>query len=95
MFLQVKAPPQECRVSQFLWRSKQEDKIGVYEYTTHVFRAKGTPTCAFYALLQAGVDNAVNHPLAANAGKRNFNIDDLQKPLPQWKKLCLSNRMFG
>ena len=58
MFLQVKVPPQECRVLRFLWRSNPEDKIGVYEYTRHVFSAKSSPTCANYALLQASEDNS-------------------------------------
>ena len=57
MFLQEKVPPEECRVLRFLWRSEPKNKIGVYEYTRHVFGAKSSPTCANYALLQAGVDN--------------------------------------
>ena len=40
MFLRVKLPPQEYRGLQFLWRSKPEDKIGVYKNTRHVFGAK-------------------------------------------------------
>ena len=32
MFLQVKVPPQECRVLRFLLRNTPEDTIGVYEY---------------------------------------------------------------
>ena len=31
MFLQVKVPQQECRVLRFLWRSRLEDKVGVYD----------------------------------------------------------------
>ena len=79
MFLQVKVPPEECRVLRFLWRSKPEDKIGVYGYTRHVFAAKSSPTCANYPLLQAGVDNQVDHPIAAEAIKRNFYMDDYAK----------------
>ena len=79
MFLQVKGPPEECRVLRFLWRSKPEDKTGVYEYTRHVFGAKSSPMCANYALLQAGVDNQVDHPIAAKAIKRNFYMDDFAK----------------
>ena len=79
MFLQVKVPPEECRVLRFLWRSKPEDKIGVYAYTRHVFGAKGSPMCANYALLQAGLDNQVDYPIAAKAIKRNFYMDDFAK----------------
>ena len=78
-FLQVKVPPEECRVSRFLWRNKPEDKIGVYEYTRHVFGAKSSPTCANYALLQAGVHNQVDHPIAAKAVRTNFYMDDFAK----------------
>ena len=79
MFLQMEVPPDECRVLRVLWRSKPEDSIGVYEYTRHVFVAKSSPTCANYALLQAGVDNQVDHSRAANAVKRNIYMNDLAK----------------
>ena len=64
---------------RFLWRSKPEDKIGVYEYTRQIFGAKSNPTCANYSLFQAGVDNQVDHPIAAKAVKRNFYMDDFAK----------------
>ena len=79
MFLQVKVPPQECRVLRFLWRNNPQEKIDVYEYTRHVFGAKSSPTCANYALLQTGVDNRESHPIAAKAIKRNFYMDDFAK----------------
>ena len=79
MFLQVKMPPEECRVLRFLWRSKPEDKIGVYEYTKQLFGAESSPTCANYAFLLGGVDNQVDHPIAAKAVKRNFFMDDFAK----------------
>ena len=53
MFLPVKVPGQECRVLRFLWRSKQEEKIGVCECTRNVFGAKSSPTFANYDLPQA------------------------------------------
>ena len=86
MFLQVKAPPEECRVLRFLWRSKLEDKIGVYEYTRHVSGAKTIPTCANYAFLQAGVDNQVDQPIAATAIKKNFYMDDFAKSVATVEK---------
>ena len=61
MFLQVKVPPQECRVLRFLWGSRPEDNVGIYEYTRHMFGAKNSPTGANYALLQAGIDNKEDH----------------------------------
>ena len=79
IFLHVKVPPQECRVLRFLWRNRPQDKVGVYEYTRHVFGAKSSPTCANYALLQAGIDNREGHQIAAKAIKRNFYMDDSGK----------------
>ena len=69
----------ECRVLRILWRSKYEDKIGVYEYTKHVFGCKSSPTCASSILLQAGLDNKKSHPLAAKANERSFYMDDVAK----------------
>ena len=79
MFLHVKVPPQECGVLRFLWRSRPEDKIGVYEYTRHVFGVKSGPTCANHALLQAGFDNKEGHQKAAKAIKRNFYMNNFEK----------------
>ena len=79
MFLQVKVPSQESRVLLFLWRSKPDDKSGVYESTRHVFDAKSNPTYANFALLRAGVDNQVDHPIASKAIKRNFYMNDFAK----------------
>ena len=79
LILKMKVLPGECRVIRFLWRNKPEDKTGVYEYTRHIFGAKSSPTCAKYALLQAGVGNQDDHPIAARAIKRNFYMDDFAK----------------
>ena len=79
MLLQVKVPPKECRVLRFLWRSRPENRIGVYKHTRYVFGAKSSPTCAIQALLQAGVDNKEGHPVAAKAIRRTFYMDDFAK----------------
>ena len=79
LFLQVKVPSQEGIVLRFLWRSRLEDEVRVYQYTRHMFGAKSSPTCANYALLQAGIDNKEGHQIAAKAIKRNFYMDDIAK----------------
>ena len=86
IFLQAKVPPQECRVSRFLWRSRPEDKVGFSEYTRHVFGAKSSPTCANYALLQAGIHNEEGQQIAAKAIKRNFYMDNFSKPVATLEK---------
>ena len=79
MFLEVKVPQQECRALRFLWRSEQEDKIGVYEYSRHDFGAKSCPMSANYVFLPADADNKDNHSIAAKAMKINCHLDDFAK----------------
>ena len=79
MFLQVAVPKEECRVLRFLWRDKPEDNIGIFEYNSHVFGAKSSPTCANYGFQQGGRDNKREFPVAAATIDRNFYMDDLVK----------------
>ena len=79
MFLQVKVPPADCKMLRFLWRYNIDEKIGVYEYSRHVFGAKSSPTCANYALLKAGDVNKEAHPIAAKAIEKKFYMDDFAK----------------
>ena len=79
IFLHLKLLPEKCRVLRFLWRSKPEDKVGVYENTGEVFDAKSNPTFANDALPQDCVDSQIDHPIAAKAVKRNFDMDDFAK----------------
>ena len=79
MFLQVKVPPQDCKVLRFLWRNHPDDPISVYEYTRHIFGAKSSPTCANFALQRNAKDNEKDHPVAAKTIKRNFYMDDFAK----------------
>ena len=58
MFLQVKVPPEYCKVLQFLWRDNPDEPVKVYEYGRHIFGAKSSPTCANYAVQQISKDNA-------------------------------------
>ena len=53
MFLQVAVPNDDSRCLRFLRTEDPEQRIEVYEYTRHVFRAKSLPTCANYALHQS------------------------------------------
>ena len=79
MFLQVQVPPEERGCLRFLWRESTDENVGVYEYQRHVFGARSSPTCANYALQRVGEDNKDTHPVAANAIKRNFYMDDFIK----------------
>ena len=58
MLLQVKVPPEDCKVLRFLWRDNPNDPFKVYEYGRRNFGAKSSPTCANYSLQQVARDNA-------------------------------------
>ena len=62
MFLQVLEPSDDCHFLRFLWRGKISDPIQVYEYRRHIFGAKISPTCATFAVQQAGRDNRNTFP---------------------------------
>ena len=71
MFLQVAVPNDDSRCLQFLWREDPERRIEVYQYTSHVFGAKSSPTCANYALHQVVKDNGVNDTSIVRTVQRN------------------------
>ena len=79
MFLQVKAPPADCKVLRFLWRENNTDPISVYEYGRHFFGAKSSPTCVNYALQQVGRDCRDENGMVTNLINRNFYMDDFAK----------------
>ena len=82
MFLQVKVPPEDCKVLRFLWRDNPNESIKVYEYGRHIFGAKSSPTCANYALQQVAKDNAHEFPQITKLIMRNFYMDDFVKSVP-------------
>ena len=82
MFLQVKVPPEECKVLRFLWRDNPNEPIKVYEYGRHIFGAKSSPTCANFALQQVAKDNAHESPQITKLIMRNFFMDDFVKSVP-------------
>ena len=82
MFLQVKVPPEDCKVLRFLWRDNPNEPVNVYEYGRHIFGAKSSPTCANYALQQVARDNAQESPQVTKLIMRNFYLDDFVKSVP-------------
>ena len=82
MFLQVKVPPEECKVLRFLWRDNPKEPVKVYEYGRHIFGAKSSPTCANYALQQVARDKAQESPQITKLIMRNFYMDDFVKSVP-------------
>ena len=82
MFLQVKVPPEECKVLRFLWRDNSIEPVKAYEYGRHIFGAKSSPTCANHALQQVARDNAQESPQITKLIMRNFYMDDLVQSVP-------------
>ena len=50
--------------------------VVVYQYTSHIFGAKDSPTCANYALQRTARDNVNQYPEATKAVLENFYMDD-------------------
>ena len=82
MFLQVKVPPEDCKVLRFLWRDNPNEPIKVFEYGRHIFGANSSPTCANFALQQVAKDNAHESPQITKLIMRNFYMDDFVKSVP-------------
>ena len=86
MFLQVKAPPADCKVLRFLRRKNHTDPISVYEYGRHNFGVKSSPTCVNYALQQSGRDSRDDNGMVANLINRSFYMDDFVKSIASEKE---------
>ena len=82
MFLQVKVPPEDCKVLRFLWRDNPNEPVKVYEDGRHIFGAKSSPTCANDALQQVARDNAQESPQTTKLIMRNFYMDDFVNSVP-------------
>ena len=79
MFLKMQVPEQDRSCLRFLWRSRTNEPVQIYEYQRHVFGAKSSATCANYALKRVGLDNEEEYPIATKAIQNNFYMDDLIK----------------
>ena len=90
MFLQVKVPPEDCKVLRFLWRDNPDEPVKVYENGRHIFGAKNSPTCAIYALQQVAKDKAQDSPHIVKLITRNFYMDDLSSPFAALSRLLKS-----
>ena len=79
MFLQVQVPEQDRSCLRFLRRPRINEFVQIYEYQSHVFGAKSSPTCANYALKRVGLDNEEEYPIATKAIQNNFYMNDFIK----------------
>ena len=79
MFLHVQVPEQDKSGLRFLWRSRTNEPVQIYDYQRHVFGAKSSPTCANYALERVGLNNEEQYPIASKAIQSNFCMDDFIK----------------
>ena len=79
MFIQLQVPEHDRSCLRFLWRSRTNEPVQIYEYQRHIFEAKSSPTCANYALKRVGLDNDKECPIAAKAIQNNFYMDGFIK----------------
>ena len=64
---------------RFLWRTRTDEPVQIYEYQLHVLGAKSSSTCANYALKRVRLDNEEYYPIATKAIQNNFYMDDFIK----------------
>ena len=76
MFLQVGVPEKDQTSLRFLWREDPTQKVGVHQYTRHIFGAKDSPTCANYALRRTADENCKEFPRSAGSVWNNLYMDD-------------------
>ena len=80
MFHQVFVKESDRDALRFLWRDDvhTEEEPDVYQMQVHIFGAKGSPSCATYALRKIGLDNKgkFSNECIQNT-LRNFYVDDL------------------
>ena len=79
MFNQFALPEADQVALHFLWYQFLKWAIEVYQFMRHIFGAKCAPTCSIYALLRCAEDDEIEFPIAAQAVKRNFYMDDFFK----------------
>ena len=88
MFNQVVVPEEDQSVLRFVWRRTPEDRVDVYQYVSHIFGAKCSPTCSNYASRRTAQDNKDPFPLEVEVVERNFYMDDLFKSVPSLLEAC-------
>ena len=77
MFSQVPVPPEDQPMLAFLWRDMEQDREpDVYVSTRHIFGATSSPTCANYALRQAGILGDDKYPGVSKVIEQQFYMDD-------------------
>ena len=76
MFLQVEVELNNRKYLRFLWR-KDDGEIQLMPYNRHIFRAKSSPTCAYFALQQCAKDFKEEFLDASRVDLSSFYLDDL------------------
>ena len=94
MFLQVGVLPCDQPSLRFLWREDPTLNVVVHQYTRHNFGAKGSPTCANYALQRTASDNAKKYPEAAKAVLENFYMDDYLDTVESPKRILIRSQVL-
>lgn len=77
MYRQVIVDSTDRRYQRIFWRSEQTEKLKCYELNVVTYGLASSPFLATRCLLQLAIENEREYPLASNAIKNCFYIDDL------------------
>ncbi|XP_076397868.1 uncharacterized protein LOC143266117 [Megachile rotundata] len=77
MYRQIKVHPEDAIFQKILWRKNPKDAIKTYRLDTVTYGTACAPFLAIRALQQLASDNSEQFPVAANAIKNDFYVDDL------------------
>ena len=89
MFHQVRIIPNDYDAFRFLWFPNNDLNADPREYQmlVNLFGAKSSPSCANFALLRTAEDSANDFdPSMTDIVKKNFNVDDCLKSVPDEQK---------
>ncbi|XP_055715157.1 uncharacterized protein LOC129809373 [Phlebotomus papatasi] len=76
MYLQVILDPSHTDFQRFVWRPDKSQRIQEFRVTRVCFGVASSPFLATRALLQLAMDNQQSHPLASQALRTSFYVDD-------------------
>ncbi|CAG9133832.1 unnamed protein product [Plutella xylostella] len=77
MFRQIMVREEDQPLQSIVWRESSDIPIKHYHLTTLSYGFKASPYIAIRTLQQIGLDHAEKYPLAAEAAKSSFFMDDL------------------
>lgn len=76
MYRMVKVPEDQLDYQRILWRDDKSKQIREYQLLTQTYGTRSAPHSCVRALIKCADDNEEQHPVAAEATRRDFYVDD-------------------